>query len=100
MLKCLRKISRAEDSMSLRRIDRRLGLVGTVVCVALCLMAPSLALASEYHDRNTFGGLPVPGATITATQGSQKNVTVSDQQGNYTFPDHEDGRWKMQLELR
>ncbi len=53
--------------MSLRRIDRRLGLVGTVVCVALCLMAPRLTLASEYHGRITFGGLPVPGATITAT---------------------------------
>ena len=32
-----------------------------------------LALASEYHGQVTFGGLPVPGATITATQGDQKS---------------------------
>src|ERR1700680_1294491 len=96
MLKCLRKISRAVDSMSLRRINRRLRLVCILVCVAMC----RLALASEYHGRVTFGGLPVPGATITATQGSQKIVAVSDQQGSYSFADLADGTWKIQVEMQ
>jgi hypothetical protein len=63
-------------------------------------MAPRLALASEYHGRVVFGGLPVPGATITATQGSQKIVAVSDQQGSYSFADLADGTWKIQVEMQ
>src|SRR5260370_35308086 len=100
MLRYLRKISRAVDSMSLRRIDRRLRVVCLLACVAMGLMAPRLALASEYHGRVTFGGLPVPGATITAKQGSQKIVAVSDQQGSYSFADLADGTWKIQVEMQ
>ncbi len=81
--------------MSLRRIDRCLRLGCILVCVAMCLMAPRLTLASEYHGRVTFGGLPVPGATITATQDGQKIVAVSDQQGSYSFADLADGAWKI-----
>src|ERR1700756_3840797 len=100
MLRCLRRISRAVDSMSLLRIDRFLRVVCILACVATCLMTPRLALASEYHGRVTFGGLPVPGATITATQGSQKVVAVSDQQGSYSFADLADGAWKIQVEMQ
>src|SRR5882762_4069160 len=100
MLRCLRKISRAVDSMSLRRIDRCLRLVCILVCVAVCLMVPKLMMASEYHGRVTFGGLPVPGATITATQGSQKIVALSDQQGSYSFADLADGTWKIQVQMQ
>ena len=63
-------------------------------------MAPKRALASEYHGRVIFGGLPVPGATITATQSSQKIVAVTDQQGNYSFADLPDGAWKIQVEMQ
>src|SRR5260370_34683210 len=100
MLRCLRKISRAVDSMSLRRISKCLRVVCILVCVGMCLMAPRLLLASEYHGRVTFGGLPVPGATITATQGSQKIVAVSDQQGSYSFTDLADGAWKIVVEMQ
>src|SRR3981081_781592 len=86
--------------MSLRRIDWRLRVVRILVCVALYLMTARLALASEYHGRVTFGGLPVPGATITATQGTQKIVAVSDQQGSYSFADLADGAWKIQVEMQ
>jgi hypothetical protein len=58
------------------------------------------ALASEYHGQVTFGGLPVPGATITATQGSQRFVAVSDQQGIYSFADLSDGIWKILVEMQ
>jgi hypothetical protein len=86
--------------MSLRRIDRRLRVVCILTCVAMCLMTPRLALASEYHGRVTFGGLPVPGATVSATQGSRNVVAVSDQQGNYSFADLADGTWKIQVEMQ
>jgi trimeric autotransporter adhesin len=82
--------------MSLRRRDKRLRLV----CILVCLMASRPAWASEYHGRVTFGGLPVPGATITVTQGSQKIVAVSDQQGSYSFADLPDGAWKVQVEMQ
>src|ERR1700719_2548556 len=100
MLRCLRRISRAVGSMSLRRIDGRLRLVCIFVFVVMCLIIPRLALASEYHGRVTFGGLPVPGATVTVTQGSQKIVAVSDQQGSYSFADLADGSWKIQVEMQ
>ena len=86
--------------MSFRRRDKCLRLVCILVCVATCLMAAGPAWASEYHGRVTFGGLPVPGATITATQGSQKIVAVSDQQGSYSFADLADGAWKVQVEMQ
>src|SRR6266481_6388201 len=100
MLRCLRKISRAVDSMLVQRIDRRLRFACVLVCFAICLMVPRLALASEYHGQVTFGGLPVPGATITATQGSEKIVAVSDQQGGYSFADLADGGWTIQVEMQ
>jgi carboxypeptidase family protein len=64
------------------------------------LAVPRLALASEYHGQVTFGGLPVPGATITATQGNQKIVAISNQQGSYSFADLADGTWKIEVEMQ
>ncbi len=46
-----------------------------------------------------FAGLPVPGATITATMGDKKVVAVSDPQGQYSFPDLADGVWNLQVEM-
>ena len=33
--------------------------------------------------RVLFGGLPVPGATVTASRDTEQVVTVTDQQGGY-----------------
>jgi hypothetical protein len=46
-----------------------------------------------------FAGLPVPGATITATMGDKKLVAVTDPQGQYSFPDMADGVWNLQVEM-
>ena len=46
-----------------------------------------------------FAGLPVPGATITATQGDKKLVAVTDPQGQYSFADLADGVWNLQVEM-
>ena len=46
-----------------------------------------------------FAGLPVPGATITATMGDKKMVAVSDPQGQYSFAELADGVWNLQVEM-
>jgi hypothetical protein len=86
--------------MLLRRIDKNFRLVCILLCIGASLTVSKRALASEYHGQVTFGGLPVPGATITATQGSQRFVAVSDQQGGYSFADLPDGAWKIAIEMQ
>src|SRR5215469_5964283 len=67
------------------------------------LMAAGLAvtalLASEHHGVVKSGGLPIPGATVTATQGDKKLATTTDDQGAYSFPDLADGVWNVQVEM-
>jgi hypothetical protein len=69
----------------------------------LRLIAVWLALAglfaAEHHGVVKSGGLPVPGATVTATMENKKAVTTTDDQGTYSFPDLDEGVWKMTVEL-
>jgi hypothetical protein len=60
---------------------------------------PCIAAASEYRGQVTFGGLPLPGATVTVTQGTKKAIAVTDQGGLYTFPDLSDGPAKIEVEM-
>ena len=55
--------------------------------------------ASEHHGLVKFGGLPVPGATVTAKQGEKSFTAITDQQGAYAFPDLADGVWTVQIEM-
>jgi Carboxypeptidase regulatory-like domain len=56
-------------------------------------------MASEHHGTVKSGGLPVPGATVTATQGDQRQVTTTDETGKYTFADLRDGVWRIEVEM-
>jgi hypothetical protein len=67
--------------------------------LAVTLLAASCLNASEHHGQVKFGGLPVPGATVTATQGDKKLVIVTDSQGAYSFPDIADGVWNFEVEM-
>src|SRR5262245_1060264 len=58
-----------------------------------------LLFATEHHGQVVFGGVPVPGATVTATQGDQKLVAVTNDQGLYAFPALSDGTWTIQVEM-
>src|ERR1700704_6510026 len=58
-----------------------------------------LLLLTEHHGMVMFGGVPVPGVTVTATQGDKKFVAISDLQGAYSFPDLADGVWTMQVDM-
>jgi len=66
---------------------------------ALAWLAVSGLVAAEHHGQVNFNGLPVPGATVTATAGGKKLVAVTDQQGAYSFPDLADGVWTIQVEM-
>ena len=65
----------------------------------LPLLLVSSAMAAEYHGLVTFGGFPVPGATVTISQDGKKFVTVTDLQGLYTFPKLADGAATVVVEM-
>ncbi len=72
---------------------------GVRVACLLALAATGAAFASESHGRVLFNGLPVPGATVTATQGAKKVAVTTDLSGNYSFPDLSDGTWTIEVQM-
>jgi hypothetical protein len=66
---------------------------------AIAWLAVSALAASEYRGEVTFGGLPVPGATVTAAKGDQKFAAITDLQGLYSFPDLTDGGWTIEIRM-
>ncbi len=76
------------------QIRKYLRTVAIVLAAVLCLSA------SEQKGSVKFGGLPVPGATVTATQGDKKVIAVTDQEGKYVLPDLADGDWTVEIEMQ
>jgi len=74
-----------------------------ISCVLLSIAAGYLSVltlfATEYHGQVTFNGLPVPGATVTATQDGNTFTTITNAQGLYDFPDLADGIWSIKIEM-
>lgn len=64
------------------------------------LLVSVCAWATEYHGQVFVDGVPVPGATVTVTQGGKEFSTVTDGQGLYEFPDLADGTWKIEIRMR
>ncbi|HEX5107150.1 MAG TPA: carboxypeptidase regulatory-like domain-containing protein [Vicinamibacterales bacterium] len=71
--------------------------IGLALIVAL-LGSLSLA-AADHSGQVTATGVPVPGATVTATQGDKKVATSTDAQGGYRLPDLADGVWSIRVEM-
>lgn len=68
--------------------------------ISLALILAALPVSSaEQHGLVTFGGVPVPGATVTATGGGKKISTITDDQGNYAFPDLSEGAWTIEVDM-
>ncbi len=65
----------------------------------LAWLAVSALVASEHHGVVKFGGLPLPGATVTATQDDKKLEAITDQNGIYSFPELKDGIWTIKVEM-
>ncbi|MGA2274320.1 MAG: TonB-dependent receptor [Bryobacteraceae bacterium] len=66
--------------------------------LAACLSVACL-LASEHHGWVKSGGAPVPGATVTVTQGDKSFVTSTDDSGAYSFPNLPDGVWTLRISM-
>jgi hypothetical protein len=71
-----------------------------LVCLLAALLFPAMATASEYHGQVVFAGYPVPGVTVTVTQGTKTVSTVTDQGGLFNFSDLQDGRWTIEVEMQ
>jgi hypothetical protein len=56
-------------------------------------------LASEHHGWVRSGGVPVPGATVTVTQGDKNFATSTDDMGAYSFPNLPDGIWTLRISM-
>ncbi|MBA2356315.1 MAG: carboxypeptidase regulatory-like domain-containing protein, partial [Acidobacteria bacterium] len=82
------------------------GLADGVLAVVLCLAASSTALAQAARgglvgNVADTSGAAVPGATITITE-VRTNIAqnaVSNESGNYTFPNVSDGVYRVESEL-
>jgi hypothetical protein len=74
-------------------------LCGLILWLATFPFVSSVLAASEHHGQVKFGGLPIPGVTVTATQGDKKLVTISDSQGMYSFADLPDGVWSFEIDM-
>jgi trimeric autotransporter adhesin len=84
------------DLVSWRRVYRSLRLM----CCALVLLAASgMAVAADFQGVVSFGGVPVPGVTVTVTLGGKKFVAVTDRQGFYSFPGLADGAGTIQIQM-
>ncbi|MDE3197850.1 MAG: carboxypeptidase regulatory-like domain-containing protein, partial [Acidobacteriota bacterium] len=91
------------DFRSLRPNALRLKSVNTYMparrLVLLMFLAASALWATGYRGIVRFGGLPLPGATLTATQGDKKFAAATGLDGTYSFPNLPDGDWKIHIEM-
>src|SRR5688572_31294821 len=78
-----------------------------LLVVLLALGRSSVLAAADYFGQVTFNGLPVPGATVTATQGDpstplgagKKASATTNADGIYKLADLADGLWTLTIEL-
>src|SRR3954451_24548496 len=66
---------------------------------AAAWLAVAVLMAAEHHGTVKSAGLPLPGVTVTATQGEKKHTTTTDENGRYAFPELADGVWKLEIEM-
>jgi len=68
--------------------------------VVAWLACSALAAASPWRGVVTFGGLPLPGASVTATQGTTTVTAVSDANGAFQFDDLADDKWTIDIQMQ
>ena len=69
-------------------------------CALVWLVFAAAAWASPFHGAVTYGGLPLPGATVTVTHDGKKLTAITDQGGLYHFDDLPDGVWTIQVDMQ
>ena len=66
----------------------------------LALGQPAALFAAVHAGVVRLAGKPVPGATVTLTQGERRIVTTTDAQGTYQVPELPEGAWTVRVEMR
>src|SRR6185437_556976 len=74
--------------------------VGHFLLALAWLAFSTLAAASPYRGVVTFGGLPLPGAIITATEGGKTLTAVADPNGSFAFDNLPDGKWAITVQMQ
>src|SRR5262245_60216448 len=70
------------------------------VLVALAIIRGAVRLeAAEYAGVVLGTGVPIPGATVTATRGDKEVVTTTDPGGLFHFNDLDEGEWTVRVEM-
>lgn len=64
----------------------------------LWILAAAAALQAQSGVVKS-GNQPIPGATVTASQGATKSVAVTDQGGRYTLPPLAAGAWTVEVTM-
>ena len=70
-----------------------------LIAIVILVTAHRLFAGGEHSGQVVVGGVPVPGATVTAAAGDKKLVTATDDQGRFTFPDATAGVWTLRVEM-
>jgi trimeric autotransporter adhesin len=73
---------------------------GLMAYVLLFLMLALNLQGADESGKVAFGGLPLPGALVTATQGAKQVSAFTDPDGGYTLPDLADGKWTIRVEMQ
>ena len=68
--------------------------------MAAVLLSITALTAAEHTGQVKFGGLPVPGAGVTLSHGTQKLSAVTNLQGAYAFTDIADGPWTVHVDMQ
>lgn len=67
--------------------------------LAAAVIASALA-APDLQGRVLFSGVPVPGVSVSATQGGRTVSTTSDEEGAFAFEHLDAGAWTIRVEMR
>ncbi|HYP08546.1 MAG TPA: carboxypeptidase-like regulatory domain-containing protein [Bryobacteraceae bacterium] len=67
------------------------------IAVFLCL---AQVRAADHSGVVKFGGLPVPGASVTARQGDIVRSTITNSLGSYSFTELKDGPCSIQVDMQ
>src|SRR6185295_5761147 len=81
------------------RIPMLIRTIAWLLVFLLVMGQHATLLASDYFGQVTFNGLPVPGATVTATKGETKASATTDGEGIYHLAALADGLWKLTIEV-
>lgn len=66
----------------------------------LLLLTVGAAVAADFRGVVRFGGLPLPGASVTATCGTHTASTVTDAAGAYTLAEPASGRCTLEVSMQ